>query len=82
MIIDKCLLINLSFPRDDLSKAQLETTGNAFGQCLSCILWCVAEPVWASLAAHGLTLIHRMLPYALVGFFVCFWLIGWLFFLR
>lgn len=25
-------------------------------------LWCMAEPVWVSLAAPGLRLIHRMLP--------------------
>lgn len=38
--MDELLLMNISFPRDNLTKTQAETTGNVFGQCSHCIFSC------------------------------------------
>lgn len=64
--MDKCLLMNLSFRKDNFPKAKAETTGKYLDsvQVVSLFLWCMAEPAWVSLEARGLRLIHRMLPCA------------------
>lgn len=43
--MDEYLLMNLSFPRENLAKTQAETTGDIFGHCSRCVCSC---GVWQS----------------------------------
>lgn len=64
----ECLLINLFHPKTQSH----QDPGRNHRKCIWTMFmfylcwWCVSEQVWVSLAAHGLTLIHRMLPCVLL----------------